>query len=154
MSRRSVVETVSDILTPYLTENGYELYDVEFIKEDGERYLRVYVDKEPTISLSDCEVISKYLSDKLDSLDPIKEHYYLEVSSPGAERLLKKEADFQKYLNHKVAVQLQRPLDGLSFYTGKLLEKNEVELVLELRPKKTITIPSDRIDYVKNILEI
>lgn len=154
MSKKSVVQNVSEILLPFLNEKGYELYDVEFIKEDGERYLRVYVDKEPSVSLDDCELISKYLSDKLDELDPIKEHYYLEVSSPGAERLLKKEADFQKYLNHKVAVQLSRPQDGLSFYTGKLLSKTEDELTLELRPKKTITIPVERIDYVKNILEI
>lgn len=154
MSKKSVVETVSELLLPFLKEHAYDLYDVEFIKEEGERYLRVYVDKEPSISLDDCELISKFLSDKLDEMDPIKEHYYLEVSSPGAERLLKKEADFQKYLNHKVAVQLSRPLDGLSFYTGKLLSKDEQELVLELRPKKTLTIPVERIEYVKNILEI
>lgn len=154
MSKKSVVDLVAELLLPYLNEINCELYDIEFVKEDGERYLRVYVDKEPRVSLDDCELISKYLSDKLDQLDPIKEQYFLEVSSPGAERILKKDEDFEKFLNHKVAVQLSRPLDGLSFYTGKLVKKDDIAMVIELRPKKTLTIPVELIDYVKNILEI
>lgn len=154
MSKRSVVELVTDILQPFLDNNGFELYDIEFIKEDGDRYLRVYVDKEPAIGLDDCEKVSKFLSDELDRQDPIKEKYYLEVSSPGAERILKKESDFEKYQGHKVEVQLMRPLDGLNRYTGKLVSKDDTELRLELRPKKFVTIPVELIDYVKNILEI
>lgn len=154
MSKKSVVELVTELLQPFLDSNQYELYDIEFVKEDGDRYLRVYVDKEPFIGLDDCEQVSKFLSDELDKQDPIKEQYYLEVSSPGAERVLKKESDFVKYQGHKVEVILMRPLDGLNRYTGRLLSKDETELTLELRPKKTITIPVERIDYVKNILEI
>ncbi|HHT20868.1 MAG TPA: ribosome maturation factor RimP [Tissierellia bacterium] len=154
MSKRSVVELVTDILQPFLDKQGLELYDIEFIKEDGERYLRVYVDKEPAIGLDDCEKVSKFLSDELDRQDPIKEKYYLEVSSPGAERLLRKPSDYQKYQGHKVEVQLMRPLEGLNRYTGKLISKDDASLKLELRPKKYITIPVELIDYVKNILEI
>lgn len=154
MSRKSVVELVSEILQPFLDKHQLELYDMEFIKEDGERYLRVYVDKEPTIGLDDCELVSKFLSQELDRRDPIKEKYYLEVSSPGAERLLKKESDYVKYTGHKVEVQLMRPHDGLNRYTGRLLAKDDQTLELELRPKKTIAIPVELIDYVKNILEI
>ena len=154
MSKRSVVELVTDILQPFLDKQGLELYDIEFIKEDGERYLRVYVDKEPAIGLDDCEQVSKFLSDALDRQDPIKEKYYLEVSSPGAERLLRKPSDYQKYQGHKVEVQLMRPLEGLNRYTGKLISKDDASLKLELRPKKYITIPVELIDYVKNILEI
>lgn len=154
MSKRSVVELVTDILQPFLDKQGLELYDIEFIKEDGERYLRVYVDKEPAIGLDDCEQVSKFLSDELDRQDPIKEKYYLEVSSPGAERLLRKPSDYQKYQGHKVEVQLMRPLEGLNRYTGKLISKDDASLKLELRPKKYITIPVELIDYVKNILEI
>ncbi len=154
MSKRSVVELVTDILQPFLDKQGLELYDIEFIKEDGERYLRVYVDKEPAIGLDDCEKVSKFLSDQLDRQDPIKEKYYLEVSSPGAERLLRKPSDYQKYQGHKVEVQLMRPLEGLNRYTGKLISKDDASLKLELRPKKYITIPVELIDYVKNILEI
>lgn len=145
---------VTEIVQPFLEKHNFELYDIEFIKEDGERYLRVYIDKEPTVGFEDIELVSKFLSDELDRTDPIKESYYLEVSSPGAERLLKKDADFKKYLGHKVEVQLIRPLDGLNRYIGRLVSKDETNLVLELRPKKTITIPVELIDYVKNILEI
>jgi ribosome maturation factor RimP len=154
MMKKSVVEMVTEIVQPFLEKHNFELYDIEFIKEDGERYLRVYIDKEPTVGFEDIELVSKFLSDELDRTDPIKESYYLEVSSPGAERLLKKDADFKKYLGHKVEVQLIRPLDGLNRYIGRLVSKDETNLVLELRPKKTITIPVELIDYVKNILEI
>lgn len=145
---------VTEIVQPFLEKHNFELYDIEFIKEDGERYLRVYIDKEPTVGFEDIELVSKFLSDELDRTDPIKESYYLEVSSPGAERLLKKDADFKKYQGHKVEVQLIRPLDGLNRYIGRLVSKDETNLVLELRPKKTITIPVELIDYIKNILEI
>ncbi len=154
MMKKSVVEMVTEIVQPFLEKHNFELYDIEFIKEDGERYLRVYIDKEPTVGFEDIELVSKFLSDELDRTDPIKESYYLEVSSPGAERLLKKDADFKKYQGHKVEVQLIRPLDGLNRYIGRLVSKDETNLVLELRPKKTITIPVELIDYVKNILEI
>lgn len=154
MMKKSVVEMVTEIVQPFLEKHNFELYDIEFIKEDGERYLRVYIDKEPTVGFEDIELVSKFLSDELDRTDPIKESYYLEVSSPGAERLLKKDADFKKYLGHKVEVQLIRPFDGLNRYIGRLVSKDETNLVLELRPKKTITIPVELIDYVKNILEI
>lgn len=154
MMKKSVVEMVTEIVQPFLEKHNFELYDIEFIKEDGERYLRVYIDKEPTVGFEEIELVSKFLSDELDRTDPIKESYYLEVSSPGAERLLKKDADFKKYQGHKVEVQLIRPLDGLNRYIGRLVSKDETNLVLELRPKKTITIPVELIDYVKNILEI
>ena len=154
MMKKSVVEMVTEIVQPFLEKHNFELYDIEFIKEDGERYLRVYIDKEPTVGFEDIELVSKFLSDELDRTDPIKESYYLEVSSPGAERLLKKDADFKKYQGHKVEVQLIRPLDGLNRYIGRLVSKDETNLVLELRPKKTITLPVELIDYVKNILEI
>ena len=154
MMKKSVVEMVTEKVQPFLEKHNFELYDIEFIKEDGERYLRVYIDKEPTVGFEDIELVSKFLSDELDRTDPIKESYYLEVSSPGAERLLKKDADFKKYQGHKVEVQLIRPLDGLNRYIGRLVSKDETNLVLELRPKKTITIPVELIDYVKNILEI
>ena len=154
MMKKSVVEMVTEIVQPFLEKHNFELYDIEFIKEDGERYLRVYIDKEPTVGFEDIELVSKFLSDELDRTDPIKESYYLEVSSPGAERLLKKDADFKKYQGHKVEVQSIRPLDGLNRYIGRLVSKDETNLVLELRPKKTITIPVELIDYVKNILEI
>ena len=154
MMKKSVVEMVTEIVQPFLEKHNFELYDIEFIKEDGERYLRVYIDKEPTVGFEDIELVSKFLSDELDRTDPIKESYYLEVSSPGAERQLKKDADFKKYQGHKVEVQLIRPLDGLNRYIGRLVSKDETNLVLELRPKKTITIPVELIDYVKNILEI
>lgn len=151
--KKSVVEIVSDLLKEFFHKNNYELYDVEFVKEGSDRYLRVFVDKEPSVTVDDCEVISKYLSAKLDEQDPIKEHYYLEVSSPGAEREFRKESDYQKYLGHQVMVYFIRNYQGVNSIRGKLLDKTEDSLSIEFA-KKPMVIPMDVVKKVKNLLEI
>lgn len=151
--KKSVVEIVSELLRDFFNKNGYELYDVEFVKEGSERYLRVFVDKDPSVTVDDCEVISKYLSAKLDEHDPIKEHYYLEVSSPGAEREFRKESDYQKYIGHQVMVYFLRNYQGVNSLRGKLLEKTADSLTIEFG-KKPMVIPMDVVHKVKNLLEI
>lgn len=98
----SVVETVTDLVTPILQDHDFYLYDLEFVKEGKSWYLRVYIDKDGGITLEDCALVSDELSEALDNVepDPIPQAYFLEVSSPGAERPLKKEEDYQLSLIH------------------------------------------------------
>lgn len=152
---KSVVEQVKDLLMPFLTKNDVELYDVQFVKEGKERYLRVFIDKETGIGLEDCERVSKFLSGELDRLDPIKEQYYLEVSSPGAERELRSDRDFERFQGHRVNVALHQSLQGTKLISGRLVRKDEEELILEsLQGGKEIRIPKGYVKKVKNVLEI
>ncbi len=109
---------------------GCELVDVEYQKEGGDWVLRVYIDREPPIDHDACERVSRMFSDKLDELDPIEHEYTLEISSPGLERPLRKEADFQRFAGSRVCVKLYAPLDGKKEYTGELLGLAEDKVLL------------------------
>jgi len=103
-------------------DHGFELVDVEYVKESGEFYLRIYIDKPEGISLAEGETISRELSPILDEKDPIQENYFLEVSSPGLDRPLKKEKDFIRYKGREVELKLYKPLNGSKQFEGTLLE--------------------------------
>ena len=109
-----VTELVAALAAPIAEQNGCTLWDVEYVREAGQWFLRVYIDKPEGISINDCEAVSRPLSDALDEADPIEGSYVLEVSSAGADRPLKKPAHFQQFL------RLYRPLDGRKEYTGVL----------------------------------
>jgi ribosome maturation factor RimP len=113
-------------------KHGLELWDVELVKEAGQLYLRVYIDREGNISTEDCEAVSREMDPLLDELDPIKESYIFEVSSPGAERALKRPSDFERFIGHNVAVRLYRSKDGRKEYVGKLLKYDNGDLEIEV----------------------
>lgn len=115
-----VTEIAAGLAAPLVEACGCTLWDVEYVKEAGEWYLRVYIDREGGVSINDCEAVSRPLSDALDEADPIEGSYVLEVSSAGADRPLKKPAHFQQFLGAEVDVRLYRPLDGRKEYTGVL----------------------------------
>ena len=115
-----VTELTAGLAAPIVEAAGCSLWDVEYVKEAGEWFLRVYIDKEGGVSINDCEAVSRPLSDALDEADPIEGSYTLEVSSAGADRPLKKPAHFQQFLGAEVDVRLYRPLDGRKEYTGVL----------------------------------
>ena len=115
-----VTELVAALAAPIAEQNGCTLWDVEYVREAGQWFLRVYIDKPEGISINDCEAVSRPLSDALDEADPIEGSYVLEVSSAGAYRPLKKPAHFQQFLGAEVDVRLYRPLDGRKEYTGVL----------------------------------
>lgn len=115
-----VTEMVAALAAPLARECGCSLWDVEYVKEAGTWFLRVYIDREGGVSINDCEAVSRPLSDALDEADPIEGSYVLEVSSAGADRPLKKPAHFQQFLGAEVDVRLYRPLDGRKEYTGVL----------------------------------
>jgi ribosome maturation factor RimP len=127
MAKKTVSELTREILADFLTENGYALHNVEFVKEGRDRYLRVYVDRaganidEPGIGTDDCERISRFLSDRLDALDPIEQSYCLEVSSPGLDRALLRDEDFARFAGRPVEISLYRALAGRKKLEGTLI---------------------------------
>lgn len=118
-------------LEPIVAENQLELVDVEFVKEGANWYLRVYIDKEGGVTIDDCEVVSRALEAKLDEADPIEQAYILEVSSPGIDRPLKKEADFVKYQGELIDVKLYKAQEGRKQFQGKLLGLENAVLSIE-----------------------
>lgn len=146
----SVVETVTELVTPILDERHFELVDAEFVKEGKSWYLRIYIDKPGGINIEECALVSDLLGEKLDDCDPdpIPQAYFLEVSSPGAERPLKKECDYERALNSYVHVSLYQPLEGNKVYEGTMVDLKPDELTLEYMDKtrqKTIVIPRKQI---------
>ncbi|WP_328699879.1 ribosome maturation factor RimP [Chengkuizengella marina] len=135
---------VQDMIQNFIEEEGYELVDIEYVKEGENKYLRIYVDKDGGIDIDDCGRISEYISQKLDESDPISEAYILEVSSPGAERPLKKTKDFENAVNKNVFITTYESIDGLKEFEGKLISfQNEI---LEIKlVKKTHEIPLNKV---------
>lgn len=121
MSRREQYEQqTEELLEPIVTEHGFELVDVEYVKEAGTWYLRAYIDKPGGITVDDCEVVSRQFSDILDEKDYIEDAYIFEVSSPGLGRPLKKEKDFKRSMGEKVEIRTYRAIDRQKEFTGIL----------------------------------
>lgn len=140
MSKKEVYEQkAEEILLPIVEEYGFELVDVEYVKEGGTWYLRTYIDKEGGISIDDCEKVSRRLSDILDEKDYIDDTYIMEVSSPGLGRPLKKEKDFKRSLGKEVDIRTYRMIDKQKEFTGILkdYDKDTVTIELENETLKT-----------------
>ena len=139
------METVTTIVTPILEAQNFELVEVEFVKEGKSWFLRVFIDKEGGIDIEECAFVSEQLSDKLDACDPdpIPQAYFLEVSSPGAERPLKKEEDYHRAVGEYIHLSLYQPVEGEKQFEGFLQSFDEEQLVIKIRIKtreKELTI--------------
>jgi|GEM_PF-15910 len=123
VKKDKIVDLVKQELSGFLEENGMELYHAEFKKEGAEWYLNVYIDvtEDRYVSTDDCEKVSEYLSARLDELDPIEQNYVLQVSSPGLDRELYEQKDFDRFAGELVDLRLYRPVDGSKDYTGTLV---------------------------------
>lgn len=130
--KKNIVEIVEQMLEPIMEENKCELVDVEYLKENGQWYLRIYADKENGITIDDCEIISRALEVKLDAEDPIDEAYILEVSSPGLDRVLKKDKDFQRYMGYSVDVKLYKAINKQKEFTGILEAFNDENITIDV----------------------
>lgn len=132
-----MVETVTEIVQPIVERNQFELADIEFIKEGKNWFLRVYIDKAEGIDLEDCALVSEQISELMDKIDPdpIPQAYFLEVSSPGAERPLKKEEDYIDAVGEYIHISLYEPVDDEKIYEGTLKEVNDETLTLTIRIK-------------------
>ena len=120
-----VTDLTAQLAQPLVEQAGCTLWVVEYVKEAGSWFLRIYIDKEGGVSIEDCEAVSRPLSDKLDEVDPIEGSYTLEVSSAGADRALKKPEQFRQFIGTEVEVKLYRPRDGRKEHVGILTEYNE-----------------------------
>ncbi|MBR3943081.1 MAG: ribosome maturation factor RimP [Clostridia bacterium] len=150
MLASKVEEIVWAIADPIAKDAGVFVYDVEFKKEGPDYYLRVYIDRlEDGIYIDDCEAVSRALSDALDEADPISEGYYLEVSSPGVERQLKRQEDFDRFNGEKISVKLFKAVEGTKQLIGFLKSRNEEKLVIETEDGKQIEIENKNITTVR-----
>lgn len=132
LSKREIYEQQTEaLLMPIIEKHGFELVDVEYVKEGGNWYLRAYIDKPGGISVDDCEVVSRSFSDILDEKDYIEDSYIFEVSSPGLGRPLKKEKDFKRSLGEEVELRTYRAIDRQKDFIGFLKEYDEDTVTLE-----------------------
>lgn len=133
MSRREEYEAKTEaLLQPMVDERGFELVDVEYVKEGSNWYLRAFIDKPGGISIDDIEPISRELSEKLDQEDFISDAYILEVSSPGLGRPLKKEKDYIRSVGKSIDIKLYKAIDKQKEFTGILKENMEDQIVLTI----------------------
>ena len=127
-----VTELVAQLAAPAAEKQGCFVWDVEFVKEAGERYLRVYIDNDAAeVNIEQCEAVSREVDAKLDELDPIPESYIFEVCSAGAERELKRPSDFARFLGSNVAVKLYSAKNGRKEYVGVLKSYDDGVVTLE-----------------------
>ncbi len=115
-----ITENVQKLAEPVAAELGLEIWDIEYVKEAGTRFLRVYIDKAEGVSIQDCEAFSRALDPILDEADPIPDSYTFEVSSAGAERALKRPGDFERFMGSDVEVKLYSPMNGSKTFVGVL----------------------------------
>lgn len=139
MSRREDYETRTEkLLEPIAEANGVSIYDVEYVKEGSDHYLRAYIDKAEGVNISDCENVSRALSDALDREDFIPDAYILEVSSPGLGRALKKDKHLQASIGREVEIKLFKPIEKCKEFAGVLDSFGETEVtILEGEEKRT-----------------
>lgn len=130
--REEYEQKTEEILLPVVEEYGFELVDVEYVKEGSTWYLRAYIDKPGGITINDCETVSRRLSDILDEKDYIDESYIMEVSSPGLGRPLKKEKDFRRSIGREVEIKTYRMIDKTKDFTGVLKEYDAGMVTVEL----------------------
>ena len=132
-----VTETVTALAAPIAEKLGLELWDVEYIREAGQWFLRVYIDKDGGVSIDDCEALSRALDPVLDEADPIPDSYVFEVSSAGAERELKRPGDFERFMGSGAEVRLYQPVNGSKSFVGTLSGYNDGDVTLTIAGKET-----------------
>ncbi|PWW27331.1 ribosome maturation factor RimP [Cytobacillus oceanisediminis] len=143
-----VTETVEELVTPIVDELNLELVDIEYVKEGKDWFLRVFIDKETGVDIEECGLVSEKLSEKLDAADPIPYNYFLEVSSPGAERPLKKDRDFVKAVGKNVFIKTYEPIDGEKTFEGVLTQFDGETVTVEVKiktRKKNVEIPYEKV---------
>lgn len=145
---QKITDIVEELVQPFIQSEGLELVDIEYKKEGANWFLRVFVDKDGGIDIDDCGRVSEYLSEQLDQHDPIPTAYFLEVSSPGAERPLKKKQDFHKAIGQFVYVTTYEPIDNEKVFEGKLIAFDDETVTIETKVKtrvKKVEIPYSKV---------
>ena len=154
-----VIDLVRPVVETIIDEHGDMLVDMEYVKEKDQNYLRIYVDRQPNgIDIDEIAALSELVSEKLDTIDPdpLPDPYVLELSSPGAERPIKTEADWERALNDYVHIGLYQKIEDKKVYEGTLKSYNNDEIVLEVKDKtrrKKLTIPRKLIAKIRFAIE-
>lgn len=139
MQVKDIIKRVEEIVQPFIDENGFELVEVEFVKEGPNHYLRLYVDKDGGFSINECEIVSRFVEKKLEEEDFIEPAYILEVSSPGIDRVLKKDFEFVKYQGKDVDVKLYKPIDKVKEFSGSLVGLIDGKIVITLEDNSELS---------------
>jgi len=134
-----------ELVNPILERENFELVDIEFKKEGPHRYLRIYIDKIGGITIDDCQKVSEELSEKLDEVDPIEENYFLEVSSPGLDRPLKKDSDFEIFKGENVEVKLYEAINNQKTFEGELVGLHDNKIKLNIENMGLMEIPREKV---------
>ena len=143
-----VTEIVAKLAEPVVKQFGCELWDVEYVREGDQRFLRLYLDKDGGVDITDCETISRAVDPVLDEKDPIQESYHFEVCSAGLERALKRPGDFERFMDSPVLVKLYRPRNGLKEIPGILRGYEDGRVTVE-SGKETITFEKSQVALVR-----
>ncbi|MBP2635856.1 MAG: rimP [Firmicutes bacterium] len=151
MSKGKIESVVEAIVSELIANSKLELVDVEYIKE-REWYLRVFIDKESGIEIDDCQWLSEQLEAKLDNGDLIKDHYYLEVSSPGLDRPLKKDRDFVRHAGDKIEVKTYEQINGEKIVIGTLIGLVDNNVQMDVNGQ-TVTIPREKTAQIRLHIE-
>ena len=143
-----ITDQVTEFAKPVVESFGCKLWDVEYVREGSERYLRIYIDKDGGVDIDDCEKIHRAIDPILDEKDPITESYHFEVSSAGLERALKRPGDFEQFMGSAVLVKLYRPRNGLKEIPGFLRGYEDGKITVEAG-KETITFQKSEVALVR-----
>ena len=143
-----VTDIVTQIAQPVVEAHGCQLWDVEYVREGDQRFLRLYLDKEGGVDITDCEAISRAVDPLLDEADPIAESYHFEVCSAGLERALKRPSDFERFMGSNITVKLYRPRNGLKEIPCILTGYEEGKVTVEAG-KETITFEKSQVALVR-----
>ncbi len=143
-----VTDLVAEFARPIVEEKGCSLWDVEYVREGSERFLRLYIEKEGGVDITDCEAISRAVDPILDEKDPIAESYHFEVCSAGLERALKRPSDFQRFMGSPVTVKLYRPRNGLKEIPGILRGYDDGNVTVDAG-KEIITFTKSEVALVR-----
>ena len=149
-----VTETVFALAKPIVEAAGCEVWDVEYVREAGAWYLRVYIDKAGGVSIDDCEAVSRALDPVLDEADPIPSSYIFEVSSAGAERVLKRPGDFERFTGEQVEVRHYQPVLGAKSHVGELVGRDSDGTVTIVSGGEMLSFPSAQVAQVRLRLTI
>ena len=140
----SLEKKIEDLVKPIIENLGYKVYDVIYQKEGKDNYLRIFIDSSKGIDLNDCEKVNNAITGVLDEKDYIKEQYFLEVSSPGVERILRKDWQIKENIGQNVEVKLFKPVNGEKVITGTLKDLNDESIIID-----DIEIPRKDISLIK-----
>ena len=153
LSRNEIIDEVTEIGEELLEKEGFELVEVDYLKEDGDFVLRVYIYKEDGITIEDCQSVSRALSDKIDEADPIPGAYLLEVSSPGLDRPISTDKDLKRNLNKDIEVRLYQAIDKIKNFEGNLIDFNDDEVTIVENNGEERKIPRELISLMRLVIK-